>query len=156
MSPVDVVAAAIVMSLVLLADPTVKLPTDTVEEDVGKLSAPSKLVEFGVKLTAPAVLSDMCVESTRFAVVIAKSPPTWPETGSNVNIRPESRPKLKESSPELIVVRPFLVSIVSDASHNPNEPALDVEPEIDKPALSPLARKVMLSVDVLLGPSKAA
>jgi hypothetical protein len=98
----------------------------------------------------------MCVESTRFAVVIAKSPPTWPETGSNVNIRPESRPKLKESSPELIVVRPFLVSIVSDASHNPNEPALDVEPEIDKPAFSPLARKVMLSVDVLLGPSKAA
>jgi len=76
MSPVDDVAAANVMSLVLLADPTVKLPTDTVEEDVGKLSAPSKLVEFGAKLTAPAVLSDMCVESTRSAVVILKSPPT--------------------------------------------------------------------------------
>jgi hypothetical protein len=156
MSPLDDVAAANVMSLVLLADPTVKLPTDTVEEEVGKLSAASKLVEFGAKLTAPAVLSDMYVESTRFAVVIVKSPPIWPETGSNVNIRPESRPKLRSSSPELMVVRPFLVSIVNEASHSPNESALEVEPEIDNPALSPLARKVMLSVDVLLGPSRAA
>jgi hypothetical protein len=156
MSPLDDVAAANVMSLVLLADPTVKLPTDTVEEEVGKLSAASKLVEFGAKLTAPAVLSDMYVESTRFAVVIVKSPPTWPETGSNVNIRPESRPKLRSSSPELMVVRPFLVSIVNEASHSPNESDLEVEPEIDNPALSPLARKVMLSVDVLLGPSRAA
>jgi hypothetical protein len=54
------------------------------------------------------------------------------------------------------VVRPFLVSIVREASHNPNEFALEVEPTIEIPAFSPLARKVMLSVDVLLGPSKAA
>ena len=76
MSPEDDVAAANVMSLVLLADPTVRLPTDTDEEEVGKLSAESKLVELGLKETAPAVLSDMSVESTRFAVVIVKSPPT--------------------------------------------------------------------------------
>ena len=73
-----------------------------------------------------------------------------------VKIRPESFPKVRSSSPELIVVRPFLVSIVSEASHNPNESAFEVEPEIDNPALSPLARKVMLSVDELLGPRRAA
>jgi hypothetical protein len=47
------------MSLVLLADPTVKLPTDTVEEDVGKVSAASKLVELGLNVTEPAVFNDM-------------------------------------------------------------------------------------------------
>lgn len=49
-----------------------------------------------------------------------------------------------------------MVSIVTEASHNPNELALEVEPEIDKPAFSPLARRVMLSVEALLGPSNAA
>ena len=76
MSPVDDVAAARVMLLVLDSVPTVKLPTETVDEDVGKLSAASKLAEFGLKETAPAVLSDIAVESTRSAVVILKSPPT--------------------------------------------------------------------------------
>jgi hypothetical protein len=47
------------MLLVLLADPTVRLPTDTDEEDVGKLSAESKLVELGLKVTNPAVVRDM-------------------------------------------------------------------------------------------------
>ena len=76
MSPADDVAAARVMLLVLDSVPTVKLPTEIVDEDVGKLSAASKLVEFGLKETAPAVLSDIAVESTRSEVVIRKSPPT--------------------------------------------------------------------------------
>ena len=76
MSPEDDVAAARVMLLVLDSVPTVKLPTEIVDEDVGKLSAASKLVEFGLKETAPAVLSDIAVESTRSEVVIRKSPPT--------------------------------------------------------------------------------
>jgi hypothetical protein len=75
MSPVDDVAAANVMLLVLLADPTVRLPTDTDEEDVGKLSAESKLIELGLKVTEPAVVRDMCVEETRSGVVMLKSPP---------------------------------------------------------------------------------
>ena len=85
-----------------------------------------------------------------------KSPPVCPVTGLKVKIRPLSLPKLRSSSPESIVVCPFLVSIVSEASHKPKELALEVEPMIEIPAFSPLARKVMLSVDVLLGPSKAA
>jgi phospholipid N-methyltransferase len=64
------------MLLVLDSVPTVKLPTEIVDEDVGKLSAASKLVEFGLKETAPAVLSEIAVESTRSEVVIRKSPPT--------------------------------------------------------------------------------
>lgn len=141
---------------VFVAEPTVSPPTETEDEVVGKDSAESKLCELGLKETDPAVDNDMLVDSTRFAVEIAKSPPTWPETGLKVKIRPESFPKVRSSSPELIVVWPFLVSIVSEASHNPNESALEVEPEIDNPALSPLARKVMLSVEVLLGPRRAA
>lgn len=141
---------------VFVAEPTVSPPTETEEEVVGKVSAESKVVELGLKETDPAVDNDMFVESTRSAVVIVKSPPNWPVTGLNVKMRPGSRPRLKSSSPESIVVRPFLVSMVREASHNPNEFALEVEPEIDNPALSPLARNVMLSVDVALGPRRAA
>jgi hypothetical protein len=50
-------------------------PTETVDEAVGKLSASSKLAELGAKETAPAVLSDICVEFTRLSVVMLKSPP---------------------------------------------------------------------------------
>ncbi len=40
-------------------EPTVRLPTETVDEVVGKLSVPSKLVELGVNETVPAVFIDM-------------------------------------------------------------------------------------------------
>jgi hypothetical protein len=63
------------MLLVLASDPTIKLPTETEDEVVGKLSALSKLVKLGANVTVPAVFIDMCVESTRSAVVILKSPP---------------------------------------------------------------------------------
>jgi hypothetical protein len=60
---------------VFVLEPTVRLPTETVDEAVGKLSAASKLVELGTKETSPAVFTDMCVEFSMSAVVIVKSPP---------------------------------------------------------------------------------
>ncbi len=96
------------------------------------------------------------MESIKSEVAMLKSPPVCPVTGLKVKIRPLSLPRLRSSSPESIVVCPSLVSIVSEASHKPKELALEVEPMIEIPAFSPLARKVMLSVDVLLGPSNAA
>jgi hypothetical protein len=63
------------MLLALFSDPTIRLPTETVDEAVGKLWAAPKLVELGAKITTPAVFNDMRVESIRPAVVIVKSPP---------------------------------------------------------------------------------
>ena len=40
-------------------EPTVRLPTETVDEVVGKLSEASKLVKLGANETAPAVFIDM-------------------------------------------------------------------------------------------------
>ena len=42
-----------------VAEPTVRPPTETEEEVVGKVSAESKLVELGLKETDPAVDNDM-------------------------------------------------------------------------------------------------
>ncbi len=40
-------------------EPTVRLPTETVDEVLGKLSAASKLAELGANETVPAVFIDM-------------------------------------------------------------------------------------------------
>ena len=51
--------APTVRSDVFVFDPTIKLPTDTVDEEVGKVSAASKVVELGLNVTEPAVDRDM-------------------------------------------------------------------------------------------------
>jgi hypothetical protein len=48
-----------VRSDVFVFDPTNKLPTDTVDDEVGKLWSASKVVELGLNVTEPAVDRDM-------------------------------------------------------------------------------------------------
>jgi hypothetical protein len=57
-----------------------RFPTETVEEEVGKLWAASKVVELGLNVTEPAVdkdilVDEVAVEEIRSEVVTLKSPP---------------------------------------------------------------------------------